>query len=189
MKGLDGLSNAIFSVISGTESLGKAFGNLAKSIIGDIVQMTIKMLIFRAMSGLFKGVFGGGGGDLGLASVGVSDPFGGGNILPPVPLPQFAGGGSFSVLGNRGQDNNMLSINGLPIARISRGEQVMVSPEQSGIGGGGGHTFQIVPSPYFDVVVDGRASGVAAPMAARGAVAGAVGAQQAIALRQRRMFP
>lgn len=32
--------------------------------------------------------------------------------------------------------------------------------------------FRIMPSPYFDVVVDGRAAEVAAPMAAKAAEAG-----------------
>lgn len=48
---------------------------------------------------------------------------------------------------------------------------------------------QIVPSPYFDAVVDGRAAGVAAPMAARAAMVGASGGVGAMGRRQRRAIP
>lgn len=44
---------------------------------------------------------------------------------------------------------------------------------------------QIVPSPYFDVVVDGRAANVAAPMSVNAAQAGSVGAQRAMARRSK----
>lgn len=48
---------------------------------------------------------------------------------------------------------------------------------------GGMSTVRVVPSPYFDVVVDGRAAAVAAPMAASAAQGGAAGAQKAVILR------
>lgn len=49
--------------------------------------------------------------------------------------------------------------------------------------------IQIIPSPYFDVVVDGRAQRVAAPMAGQAALAGSSGAQTAIARRSMRQIP
>ncbi len=52
----------------------------------------------------------------------------------------------------------MLRLNGSPIACVSKGEH-----------------FRISPSPYFDVVIDGRAFDVAAPMAGRAAVMGVNG--------------
>jgi hypothetical protein len=52
VQGLDGLGQAITDVITGTKSLKDAFGELAKSIIADLIQMTIKMLIFRAVSSI-----------------------------------------------------------------------------------------------------------------------------------------
>lgn len=45
-------------------------------------------------------------------------------------IPGFATGGSFMVQGKRGIDNNLLSLNGKPIARVSHGETV-------GVGRGG----------------------------------------------------
>jgi hypothetical protein len=52
VKGLDGLTDAITGVITGTESLKSAFHNLAASILADLVQMTIKMLIFKMQAEL-----------------------------------------------------------------------------------------------------------------------------------------
>jgi len=54
---------------------------------------------------------------------------------------------------------------------------------------GGGMAIHIVPSPYFDAVVDSRAGNVAAPMAVRGAVAGADLAQRNIARQRRNRIP
>jgi hypothetical protein len=64
------------------------------------------------------------------------------------------------------------------------------TPRQSGgitPNGGGGMSVRVVPSPYFDVVVDHRATAVAAPIGVRAAAAGSQGAQlaQARANRQR----
>ena len=54
-QGLDGLTDAITDVITGTRSLKEAFGDLAKSIISDIIRMTVRMLIFRAVTAIFGG--------------------------------------------------------------------------------------------------------------------------------------
>lgn len=47
----------------------------------------------------------------------------------------------------------------------------------------------IVPTPYFDAVVDGRAATVAAPMAMQAERAGSLDARRRIAHRQSRIFP
>jgi len=44
----------------------------------------------------------------------------------------------------------------------------------------------VVPSPYFDVVVDQRAANVAAPMAGKAAIIGVTGSEQRMARRSRR---
>lgn len=48
---------------------------------------------------------------------------------------------------------------------------------------------QIVPSPYFDTVVDGRATAVAAPLSMQAANAGSTGAQVAMARQRSRVIP
>jgi hypothetical protein len=62
VQGINNLADAIAGVVTGTQSLGAAFKSIANGIIADIIRMTIKMLIFRAISGLFGG--GGGGVDV-----------------------------------------------------------------------------------------------------------------------------
>lgn len=58
-RGFDGLASAITDVVTGTKSLGQAFKDIARSIIADIIQMTVRMLIFRAISSIFGGAIGG----------------------------------------------------------------------------------------------------------------------------------
>lgn len=59
LKAFDGMSGALTDLVM----TGKAdFGSLAKSIIKDIIQMTIKMMIFKAVSSMFGGAGGMSGG-------------------------------------------------------------------------------------------------------------------------------
>ena len=76
IQGLEGLAAGLTEVIMGTKSLGDVFADIAQQIIGDIIQMTIRMLIFKAISAAFNNPFGGGGSfDIPFAKGGV---FGGG---------------------------------------------------------------------------------------------------------------
>lgn len=50
-------------------------------------------------------------------------------------IPGFNTGGSFRVRGNSGIDKNVLSLNGNPVARVSSGETVGVTPANGGPGG------------------------------------------------------
>ncbi|WP_299307862.1 hypothetical protein [uncultured Croceicoccus sp.] len=81
-----------------------------------------------------------------------------------------------------GIDKNLLSLNGNPIARVSAGEIMDIRKGESG----GAARVTIVPTPYFDVHVDGRAARVAAPMAMRAAGAGSAGAQSSLARSRKR---
>lgn len=146
-KGLDGLTDAITGVITGTESLKKAFGDLARSIIADILQMTVKMLIFKAISGILggSGPFSGGlpGGFDASSAMDFSSSFGafsGG-------IPKFASGGSLRVLGLGGTDRNLLSINGQPAGMVGRGERVDVV--RDGANGGGTTIVNQTIAPNF----------------------------------------
>lgn len=122
VRGFDGLADAITDVITGTRSLKQAFGDLARSIIADIIQMTVRMLIFRAVSSVLGGGFGGG--------IGAGVPGGaGGGAAGPVGM---ASGGSFQIMGNGGTDRNILSLNGQPLARVSKGETGLIIPKKAG---------------------------------------------------------
>lgn len=48
--------------------------------------------------------------------------------LKAAGLPMAANGGSFTVGGNGGVDNNLLSINGVPAAAVNQGERVFIEP-------------------------------------------------------------
>lgn len=126
VNALEGLTNAITEVIMGTKSLGAAFKDVARSIIADIIQMTVRMLIFRAISGLFGGgsggitVTGSSAGAVGKwANGGV---FSGGNVVPfavggivsgPTMFPMS--GGRTGLMGEAGPEAVM------PLARDSQG--------------------------------------------------------------------
>lgn len=133
-QGLDSLSDAITNVITGTESLKEAFGDLARSIIADIIRMTIRMLIFRALSSVFGGIFGSGGAPGGPMSLSGLSMGSGGDVTSSgiySGIPGFASGGSMRILGRGGTDRNLLSLNGLPIARVSAGERVNIANDNA----------------------------------------------------------
>lgn len=96
-----------------------------KSFADDVLKQ-INRIASQALSQQILGAFGGGGGAGGL----LGGLFGGGGGL----LPGFADGGSFEVGGTGGVDNNVLSLNDRPIARVSKGETVSVDNGSSGQG-------------------------------------------------------
>jgi hypothetical protein len=126
VKGIDGLSDALTDVITGTTSLKEAFHQLAASVLRDLIAMTIKMLIFKAIQAAMGGGFGGGGPDL-SGSMDFSGSFGAISNAPA-----FAAGGSILIGGRSGTDKNLLSMNGLPIARVSMGERINISNDNGG---------------------------------------------------------
>jgi hypothetical protein len=130
VKGFDGLSNAITNVLMGTQSLKEAFGELARSILADLIQMTIKMLIFRAVMAAF------GGGSVGGLSAGKAADgmaFGGfhagGGLIPA---------GTFGIVGEKGPE---------PVIATPRGAMVMPnSSMRSGVANDRGMVF----APVFN---------------------------------------
>jgi hypothetical protein len=137
VNGLEGLSDALTDVITGTKSLKDAFGDLAKSVIADILHMTIRMLIFRAISSAF-----GGGSGSGFSAGNMMNFSGSGSAI--MNAPAFATGGGFNILGRGGTDRNVLSLNGLPIARVSHGERVNIGRDGVNAGSSTGdvHVYQ-----------------------------------------------
>jgi hypothetical protein len=69
-RGFDNLASSIADVATGTKSLGAAFRDISRQIINDIIQMTVRMLIFRAVSSIFGGSSGLGGAGAGLSAAG-----------------------------------------------------------------------------------------------------------------------
>lgn len=124
VDGLRSLTEGLVDAVTGAKSLAQAFSQMAKSIIADLLRIVIQQRIIAPLAqALGLGGSGGGvGGLLGSVVGGVSKG-----------VPKFASGGSFRVGGMAGVDRNLLSINGIPAARVSAGERVAVSPA----GGGG----------------------------------------------------
>jgi len=170
--------------VSATDKVAAAFQTLQ----GAISQILGKKAggIFSMITGLvstFAPLLGGLFGGSKLSGFGLSDPTslistrGGG-------LPGFASGGSGVFGGMPGVDRNLLSINGSPIARVSKGEAFSVGNDNRP-----STVVTIVPTPYFDAHVDGRAVKVASPMSTQAAVLGAAGAEERGARRARRTIP
>lgn len=123
-RGFDSLASAIADVVTGTKSLKEAFSDVAQSIISEIIQMTVKMLIFRSLSSVFPGLFGGsgGGGSSFQSPFANGAAFLGGNVIPfatggvvggPTLFPMA--GGQTGLMGEAGLEAVM------PLTRDSRG--------------------------------------------------------------------
>lgn len=178
---IDSLTDGISGAIAGTQKLGDVFKNVAQSIIADLIRIQIQKQIVGTLSNALGGIGGlfGGGTTLGNAGGGF-----GGNADFSTPI-SFAGaranGGPVRaglpyLVGERGPEPFIPDTNG----------RIMSNEDFRGLGGA---SIQVVPSPYFDVVVDGRAANVAAPMASQAASAGSAGAQVALARKQSRVIP
>lgn len=114
------------------------FKSLIDSILVDITRIAIRQAITAPLANALGSVFGSGGGGSGKSDSG-SSLFG--SIISGLgSIFGFANGGSFEIGGNGGRDNNVLSINGEPAARVSKGETVTVTPN----GGGGERPIQVV---------------------------------------------
>ncbi|NJC06512.1 hypothetical protein GGQ97_002305 [Sphingomonas kaistensis] len=128
----------------------------------------------QAIVGLVQGLFGGSKtgrlfGALLQGGLGIAKAFGGfrANGGPVVP-------GKHYVVGENGPEY------------FSPGRRGMITPANDG---GGFGRIQIVPSPYFNAVVDSRASNVAAPLAGRAAMTGAAGGMAGVARQKQRAIP
>lgn len=122
-----------------------SFSSLIDSIIADLTRLAVRSAITAPLANALGfgsfGMSGGNGGGFGELLKGIGALFGstqaggggGGNISGG---PGLANGGSFEVGGLGGTDRNVLSINNRPVARVSRGEEIRVSPRGGPDGGG-----------------------------------------------------
>lgn len=98
------------------------FREFVNTIQREITRLAVQTAITNPLRNAFAGFFGGGGG-FGITGGGFGGGFGLGNLLPG-----FNQGGAIMVGGAGGIDNNLLSLNGQPVARVSRGETIDVTP-------------------------------------------------------------
>lgn len=174
------------------DGIGRSMAELQKIMVDPALSATEKVgHAFQSLAGMIGDLFGHKAGgiisSLGNLALALAPLFGGKPSMTSnvsTGAIGMAHGGSGVFGGRAGVDRNVLSLNGSPIARVSKGERFQVSPANSN-----GAMVRIVPSPYFDVVVDGRASNVAAPMVGQAAILGAGGGAAAVARRQARTLP
>jgi hypothetical protein len=148
VQGLEGLADALSHVGEGWKSMRDIALRTIQDIVSALIKMQIQKMFFSFLS---AGMSGGGGlvGSLGLGGSGslVPDIGGAGIASAAKPsffsggaafsfLPGFAKGGSFNVMGRTGVDNNTLSLNGLPIAKVSYGERLNIGNDNMPRGGG-----------------------------------------------------
>ncbi|EPR14194.1 hypothetical protein M527_29210 [Sphingobium indicum IP26] len=188
--GLANMNDQLANAAANTLKLKGLAGQLFNQLIADLIKLQIQQAaggsggIIGGLLNAATSVFGGGNslaGSISAANANVA------NLADSVGawrLPGLATGGTISGFG--GVDNNLLSINGVGAAKVSASERIRV--EKAGANDNGGRSrIDIVPSPYFDVIVERRAAGVAAPMAVAGSMQArsAAGADAARAARRR----
>lgn len=117
----DGISNAI------TKRLG-----IKDPLLAGLLDMFIQQVIIRPLADALANAGGGGGGIIGTI----------GGILG------FASGGSMTLGGRGGTDTNRLSLNGRPIANVSRGETLSVGSKP--LAGRGGAATVVQPIIQVD---------------------------------------
>lgn len=115
--------------------IGGLFGGKAGSIVSSIGNFVTALLP------LFGGIFGGKPTPGAIPETGATGGY--------HPGWQHGVSGRFGGFG--GVDKNVLSLNGSPIGRVSRGEHFQVSPANSNAPQD--TLVRVVPSPYFDVQV------------------------------------
>lgn len=177
VRGFESLSNAITDVLTGTRSLAESFKDMARSIVADIIQMTVRMLIFRAISGMIGG--GRAGSDFGTNPTSpTSAPWALGGVFSGGSPTAFAKGGLVSgptlfpmtggrtgLMGEAGPEAIM------PLARDSRGRLgVRTSNDNAPVE----VHVMVTASPELDVriaQVSATQLGEAAPVIVKAAVA------------------
>ncbi|HMO74093.1 MAG TPA: phage tail tape measure protein [Sphingopyxis sp.] len=162
VSGLQSLNDQLADAIVNFKSLGDVAKNVFKQMLADILRLQIQKHLIAPLAN-FLGNMGGGSnsivaGDDSLAKIGA----GLGSIFKN--LPKFALGtnfapGGLALVGERGPE----------LVDLPRGARVTPNNQ---LGGRFGGIAQIVPSPYFDVVVDGRVYSAAPGIASAGAAGG-----------------
>lgn len=178
---MESLNDQLAQAIVNFDNLGKVAQNVFKQMLADLIRLQLQKNLSSGISSVLGGIgklFGAGLG----APIDVSGMAN--NTLSPM---------GFNIAGARANGGPVRA--GLPYLVGERGPEIVV-PGASGqvipnheLGAMRGMAVQVIPSPYFDVVVQQQAAGVAAPMASAAAVQGSSGAQVALARKQSRIIP
>lgn len=179
IRGLENLNDQLVDAVVNFKSLGDVAKNVLKSILADLLRLQIQKSILGPLSKLL-GLAGPSSASIGSASSGIGK--GASSFGSLFGGPRANGGpvsaGKVYLTGERGPE--------LAIAGRS-GSVVSNSDLKSMLGGA--TTVHIVPSKYFDVVVDGRADRRVAVGAPGIATAAASGVQSNLRQSQARSLP
>ncbi|MES2173844.1 MAG: phage tail tape measure protein [Pseudomonadota bacterium] len=185
-NGLANMNDQLANAAANTLKLKGLAGQLFNQLIADVIRLNLQQATGGGgslLGGLLKAstsLFGGGAGLGGVSSSSLSALDTQANAISTRNLTGLATGGTIG--GFPGVDKNVLSINGIPTARVSANERIRVEPNSANDNSrGGGGIAMIVPSPLFEVVMRKEAASVAAPMSAQAASGGSIGAQKAMA--------
>ncbi|PSJ42149.1 phage tail tape measure protein [Allosphingosinicella deserti] len=116
--------NMVGQAETATKKTAEAFAGMAQNIASSL-QGIVGSIKRGDWLGAIEGVAG---------AVGQFGGFGGSKVPAMANVTGMANGGAFSIAGRGGIDRNLLSVNGSPVARVSRGERVSVSPNGGGSG-------------------------------------------------------
>jgi hypothetical protein len=131
VEGLQGLVDALSHVGEGW----KAMRDIALRAIQDILAQLIRLQLEKMLFNIIGGAAGGIGGAATAGAAGAAGASSFPILMTGSALPGFAGGGSFNIMGRTGMDQNVLSLNGLPIARVSHGERLSIGNDNQRHGG------------------------------------------------------
>lgn len=195
-NGLSALNDGLAEAIGNFVNLGGVAGRIVSQMIADIA----RLLIYRNITAPLANMLSGGGGGFGsLFGTGTKAL----SALPAIGtgLKGFAVGGSFMFGGRPGIDQNLLSLNGQPIARVSKGETGIIVPQggspgraggRARIGSGGGAAITVNINAQDAVLTHAVRAWVAEGIqiaTQAGAGQGAMTAERSMARRGRQRLP
>ncbi|QCB42280.1 hypothetical protein E5673_08580 [Sphingomonas sp. PAMC26645] len=168
------LNSELSDAILGANSLSDAFTNMGRQIGAALLDIAIQQAVIKPLANSLFGVADAAGNRSGGSFAGIgkllSQTFGGGKATGGPIDPS-----SWYVVGERGPELFAPGVSGTVIPNGGRGDR----------GGGGGGRVQIVPSPYFNAIVDGRVVNGAMPIAQATMATGMAEAGRANAWRAR----
>lgn len=125
VRALDSISDGLADIRHNADDAGEAFERMGSRIVDTFMEMMQQRWIIGPLAGALdtfvSGFFGGAGKTPGMGK-----------------LPGFDRGADILIGGNRGIDNNLLSINNKPTAWVSADEKIRILPNMTGQTGGGG---------------------------------------------------
>lgn len=149
MSALRGLNTDLTDAIMNAGNLGEAFSQMGRRIVASLLDIAIQQAVIKPLAASLFGGSDGGGGLAGSVTSLLASTFGGGRAKGGPVDPS-----SWYVVGEKGPELFAPGVGGTVIPNAGRGSRPS--------GGGVAH---IIPSKYFDVVVDGRVARGSVPIA------------------------